>query len=126
MHRVKRPALEPAQGRAYIRPAMPDATTIRQIELQLYKAEQGFGMPYDAERVAQLRSMLSEARKQKLSRALAAKHPPRDFFRQLAFNYRQLAEIASTPETKQRMLDMAAKYQAKADKDNAPRSSDEP
>jgi hypothetical protein len=34
---------------------MPDATTIRQIELQLYKAERGLGMPYDAVRVAQLR-----------------------------------------------------------------------
>jgi hypothetical protein len=52
---MKRTALEPRQGRAYIRPAMPDATTIRQIELQLYKAERGLGMPYDAERVAQLR-----------------------------------------------------------------------
>src|SRR5262245_26750969 len=94
---------------------MLDATTIRQIELQLYKAEHGFGMPYDAERVAQLRSMLSDARKQKLSRALAAKPPPPRFFRQLAVNYRQLAKIASTPESKQRMLDMAAEYEAKAD-----------
>src|SRR5262245_45311171 len=114
---VNRTALEPGQGRGYIRPGMTDATTIRQIELQLYKAEQGLGKPEDAERVAQLRSMLSEARKQKLSRALTAKHPPRDFFRQLAFNYRQLAEIASTPEIKQRMLDMAAHYQAKADEE---------
>src|SRR5262245_63696585 len=94
---------------------MPDATTLRQIELQLYKAEQGMGMPYDAERVAQLRGMLSEVRKQKLSQALAAKRPPRDFFRHLAVNYRHLAKIASTPEIKQRMLDMAADYQAKAD-----------
>src|SRR5262245_59684944 len=94
---------------------MPDATTIRQIELQLYKAEHGFGMPYDGERVAQLRGMLSEARKQKLSRALAAKRPPLDFFRQLAVNYRQLAEIAGNLEIKQRMLDMAAHYEAKAD-----------
>ena len=56
------------------------ATTIRQIELQLYKAEHGLGMPYDAERVAQLRSMLREARKRKLSGRLAAKrgHPPSD------------------------------------------------
>ena len=30
-------------------------------------------MPYDAERVGQLRKMLVEARKQKLARALAAK-----------------------------------------------------
>src|SRR5262245_24066341 len=94
---------------------MVDATTLRQIELQLHKAEHGFGMPYDGERVAQLRSMLSEARKQKLSRALAAKRPPRDFFRQLAVNYRQLAAIAGKPEIKQRMLDMAADYEAKAD-----------
>jgi hypothetical protein len=92
---------------------MPDATAIRQIELQLYKTEQGLGMPYDAERVAQLRSMLREARKQKLSQALA--RPPRDFFRQLVSNYRQLAKIAGNPEIKQRMLDMAAHYQAKAD-----------
>ena len=77
---------------AYIWPAMSDATSIRQIELQLYKAERGFG-------------------------ALAAKPPPRDFFRQVAVNYRQLAAIASKPEIKQRMLDMAATYQAKADED---------
>src|SRR5262245_2263881 len=115
---MKRTALEPRQRRAYIWPAMPvTATTIRQIELQLYKAERGLGMPYDAERVAQLRSMLREARKQKLSRALAAKRPPRDFFRQLAVNYRQLVEIAGNPEIKQRMLDMAAHYQAKADEE---------
>jgi hypothetical protein len=94
---------------------MPDAATIRQIELQLYKAEQGLGMPYDAERVAQLRGMLHEARRQKLSRALAAKRPPRDFFRQLAVNYQQLAEIAGNPEIKQRMLDMAAHYKDKVD-----------
>jgi hypothetical protein len=93
------------------------ATTIRQIELQLYKAEQGLGIPYDAERVAQLRGMLRDARKQKLSQALAAKRPPRDFFRQLAINYRQLAEIAGNPEIKQRMIDMAAHYQAKADEE---------
>src|SRR5262245_28255204 len=91
------------------------ATTIRQIEFELYKAEQGLGMPYDAERVAQLRSMLRDARKQKLSQALAAKRPPRDFFRHLAVTYRHLAKIASTPEIKQRMLDMAANYQAKAE-----------
>jgi hypothetical protein len=53
---------------------MPVTTTmIRQIELQLYKAEHGMGMPYDAERVAQLRRMLREARKRKLSELLAAK-----------------------------------------------------
>src|SRR5262245_5632835 len=113
---------------------MPDATTIRQIELQLYKAERGLGMPYDAERVAQLRRMLSEARKQKLSRALAAKRgqpsryePLEDLFRQLVINYRQLAEIAGNPEIKQRMLDMAAHYEGKANEDEvAPISSDDP
>jgi hypothetical protein len=31
------------------------------------------GLPYDAERVGQLRNMLREARKRKLSRALVAK-----------------------------------------------------
>jgi len=39
----------------------------------------------------------------------------KDFFRQLAVNYRQLAEIAGNHEIKQRMLDMAAHYEAKAD-----------
>jgi hypothetical protein len=48
-------------------------------------------------------------------------------FRQLAVNYRQLAEIAGNPEIKQRMLDMAAHYQAKAaDEDKAPTSSAAP
>ena len=46
------------------------ATTIRQIEFELEKAERGMAMPYDAERVMQLRGMLREARKQKLSAAL--------------------------------------------------------
>src|SRR4051812_19299811 len=41
--------------------------TIRQIEFELEKAEHGLGMPYDAERVGQLRKMLIEARKRKLS-----------------------------------------------------------
>jgi hypothetical protein len=40
-----------------------------------------------------------------------------DFFRQMAAQYRQLGEIASNAEIKQRMLDMAAHYQAKADED---------
>ena len=39
----------------------------------------------------------------------------KDFFRQIAVNYRQLAEIASNPAIKQRMLEMAAHYEAKAD-----------
>ena len=54
--------------------------TIRQIEFELYKAERGLAMPYDAERVARLRDMLREARKRKLSGRLAAKRaqPPSD------------------------------------------------
>lgn len=51
----------------------PMSITIRQIEFELHKAEHGMAMPYDAERVAQLRHMLRAARKQKLSGALAAK-----------------------------------------------------
>ena len=42
----------------------------------------------------------------------------KDFFRQMAVQYRQLAEIAGNPEIKQRMRDMAAHYQAKADEDD--------
>ena len=53
--------------------AQPWSVTIRQIEFELEKAEHGMGLPYDAERVMQLRNMLREARKRKLSRALAAK-----------------------------------------------------
>jgi len=49
----------------------------------------------------------------------------KDFFRQMAAQYRQLAEIASNPEIKQRMLDMAAHYQAKADEDKDPSGSGE-
>ena len=45
--------------------------TICQIEFQLEKAERGMAMPYDAERVGQLRKMLVEARKRKLSEGLA-------------------------------------------------------
>jgi hypothetical protein len=56
-----------------MKPAQPLSVTIRQIEFELEKAEHGMGLPYDAERVGQLRSMLCEARKRKLSRALAAK-----------------------------------------------------
>ena len=37
------------------------ATTIRQIEFELEKAERGMAMPYDAERVMQLRGMPQEA-----------------------------------------------------------------
>jgi hypothetical protein len=49
------------------------ATTIRQIEFDLERAEHGMGLPYDAERVAQLRSMLRDARKRKLSTGLRAR-----------------------------------------------------
>jgi hypothetical protein len=48
-------------------------SVIRQIEFELEKAEHGMGMPYDAERVGQLRSMLREARKKKLSAGLKAR-----------------------------------------------------
>ena len=39
------------------------ATTIRQIEFELEKAEHGMGLPYDAGRVGLLRGMLREARR---------------------------------------------------------------
>jgi hypothetical protein len=39
--------------------------TIRQIEFELEKAERGMAMPYDAERVMQVRGMPREARKRK-------------------------------------------------------------
>ena len=51
----------------------PTSVTIWQIEFELEKAEHGLSMPYDAERVMQLRSMLREARKQKLSAGLRAR-----------------------------------------------------
>ena len=54
------------------------AATIRQIEFELEKAEHGLAMPYDGERVVQLRSMLREARKQKLSAGLMAKRVVKD------------------------------------------------
>ena len=38
----------------------PPSVTIQQIEFELEKAEHGMGMPYDAERVGQLRSMLRD------------------------------------------------------------------
>ena len=46
-------------------------STIRQLEFELEKAEHGMGLPYDAERVGQLRSMLGE--KKKLSAGLKAR-----------------------------------------------------
>ena len=51
----------------------PPSATIRHIEVELEKAEHGMGMPYDAERIRQLRSMLREARKKKLSAGLKAR-----------------------------------------------------
>ena len=51
----------------------PISTTIRQIEFELEKAEHGMALPYVAERVMQLRTMLREARKQKLSAGLRAR-----------------------------------------------------
>ena len=51
--------------------AQPPSVTNRQIEFELEKAEHGMGMPYDAERVGQLRSMLRE--KKKLSAGLKAR-----------------------------------------------------
>ena len=54
-----------------------DSTTIRQIEFELEKAEHGMALPYDAERVGQLRHMLVEARKRKLSDGLARRRQER-------------------------------------------------
>ena len=48
-----------------------DADSTRQIDFELEKAEHGMALPYDAERVGQLRKMLVEARKRKLSQGLA-------------------------------------------------------
>ena len=47
--------------------AQPPSSTIGRIEFDLEKAEHGLAMPYDAEHVGQLRKMLVEARKRKLS-----------------------------------------------------------
>ena len=47
--------------------AQPPSVTTRQIEFELEKAEHGMALPYDAERIGQLRKMLVEARKRKLS-----------------------------------------------------------
>ena len=55
--------------------SQPMSTTIQQIEFELEKAERGMAMPYDAERVMQLRSMLREARKQKLSESRPRSRP---------------------------------------------------
>jgi hypothetical protein len=54
------------------------AATIRQIEFELEKAEHGMALPYDAERVVQLRNMLREARKHKLSAGMRARREKDD------------------------------------------------
>jgi hypothetical protein len=54
-----------------------DQRHIRQLEFELEKADHGMALPYDAERVRQLRKMLLEARQRKLFRALAAKRRPK-------------------------------------------------
>jgi hypothetical protein len=54
-----------------------DINTIRQIEFELEKAEHGMALPYDAERVCDLRKMLLEARKRKLSDGLARRRQER-------------------------------------------------
>jgi hypothetical protein len=46
---------------------------IRQLEFELEKAEHGLALPYDPERIGQLRKMLVKARKRKLSAGLAAR-----------------------------------------------------
>src|SRR3954453_7247456 len=51
----------------------PSTTIIRQIEFELERAEHGMAMPYDAERVMELRRMLQKARAQKLSAGLRAR-----------------------------------------------------
>ena len=51
----------------------PSSITTRQLEFELMKAEHGLAMPYDAERVGQLRQMLVEARQRKLSSGLKAR-----------------------------------------------------
>ena len=52
--------------------------TIRQIEFELEKAEHGMALPYDAKRVGQLRKMLVEAHKRKLSDGLARRRATMD------------------------------------------------
>jgi hypothetical protein len=68
--KMKNPACEAVQtrggrGLVEMKIAQPPSVTIRQIEFELQKAEHGMALPYDAERVGQLRSMLREARKRK-------------------------------------------------------------
>ena len=47
------------------------AKRIRQLELQLEKADYGLGMPRDYERVKQLRVMLEQAREDAIAAILA-------------------------------------------------------
>jgi hypothetical protein len=56
------------RGWVELKAAQPMSTTIGQIEFELEKAEHGMGLP---ERVGQLRSILREVRKRKLSGGLA-------------------------------------------------------
>jgi hypothetical protein len=53
--------------------AQPMSTTIRKSSSNSKRPSAVWGLPYDAERVMQLRSMLREARKQKLSAGLRAR-----------------------------------------------------
>ena len=62
----------PNTARLALGSARPDRT-IRQLEFELEKAEHGTALPYDAEHVGQLRKMLVEARKRKLSAGLKAR-----------------------------------------------------
>ena len=55
---------EAGRGWVELKAAQPMSTTIGQIEFELEKAEHGMGLP---ERVGQLRSILREVRKRKLS-----------------------------------------------------------
>jgi hypothetical protein len=48
-------------------------STIRQLEFEPEKPELGMALPYDAKRIGQLRKMLVEARKRKLSAGLKAR-----------------------------------------------------
>ena len=50
-----------------------DDATINQIQFELEKAEHGMALPYEAERLGQLRKMLVETRKRKLSAGLKAR-----------------------------------------------------
>jgi hypothetical protein len=65
-------------------PPSLDEIAIASLEFELEKAEHGMAMPYDAERVQQLRQMLVDARRRKLSEGLRqrrASAPPVRFDR---------------------------------------------